>query len=58
MKSQKKLDELGILNIEASGELTSGLVLDAIESTENLFKSVDMAALAKEINDREKICGN
>lgn len=51
---QDSLNELGILNIEAAGEFSSGLVNDAIESTKTLFNQVDFDKLAKEIDKKEK----
>lgn len=47
---QKKLDELGIVSIEASGDLSSNLITDAIKSTEKLMSNLDLSKLAKEIN--------
>ncbi|MEE0886770.1 MAG: hypothetical protein UIB61_07680 [Treponema sp.] len=52
---QKKLDELGIVSIEASGDLSSNLITDAIKSTEKLMSNLDLSKLAKEINKAEKV---
>lgn len=53
---QAKLDELGIVSISAAGELSSGLVNDAIASTEKLLGTLDLDSLAEEINSAEKAC--
>lgn len=52
---QKKLDELGIVSIEASGDSSSNLITDAIKSTENLMSNLNLSKLAKEINKAEKV---
>lgn len=52
---QKKLDELGIVSIEVSGDLSSNLITDAIKSTENLMSNLNLSKLAKEINKAEKV---
>lgn len=54
-ETQAKLDKLGIVSIEASGELSSGLISDAIASTENLMANLDLSKIAKEINKAEKV---
>lgn len=54
-EKQSKLNELGIVSIEASGELSSGLITDAIASTENLMANLDLSKIAKEINKAEKV---
>lgn len=54
-ETQAKLDKLGIVSIEASGELSSGLISDAIKSTENLMANLDLSKIAKEINKAEKV---
>lgn len=54
-EAQNKLDKLGIVSIEASGDLSSGLVADAIASTENLLANIDITKIAKEINKAEKV---
>ncbi len=51
---QKKLDELGILNIEAYGELSSEIIQDAITSTEKLLSSINLADINAEITKKEK----
>lgn len=51
----EKLDELGIVSIEASGDLSSNLITDAIKSTENLMSNLNLSKLAKEINKAEKV---
>lgn len=53
---QDKLNELGIVSIEASGELSLGLIKDAIASTENLIANIDLEKIAKDINNAEKGC--
>lgn len=52
---QGKLDKLGIVSIEASGDLSSGLINDAIASTENLMANLNLQKLANEINKAEKV---
>ena len=53
-KLQKELDKLGIVSIEAAGELSVGLVQNAIDSTKNLFSHLDLEAIAKEANENER----
>lgn len=54
-ETQAKLDELGIVSIEASGDLSSGLISDAIASTENLMQNIDLTKIAEKINKAEKV---
>lgn len=54
-ETQARLDELGIVSIEASGDLSSGLVSDAIASTEKLLANLDLAEIANEMNKKEKV---
>lgn len=51
---QKKLDELGIVSIEATGELSVGLVQNAIDSTKNLLSHLDLGTTAKEADENER----
>lgn len=50
----KRCEDLGILNIEAAGELSEELITDVISSTENLLNSLDLAQIANEVNRREE----
>ena len=50
---EKELKELGIINIEPSGDFSQNLILDAIESTKKIYKTIDLAAIAKEMDTRE-----
>ena len=52
---QKKLDELGIVSIEAPGDLSTALIEDTISSTEKLLNSIDLQELAKDINKAEEV---
>lgn len=52
---QKEIDSLGIVNINAQGELSVGLVQNAIDSTKNLLSCLDLNALAKEADEKEKV---
>lgn len=54
-ETQARLDELGIVSIEASGDLSSGLVSDAIASTEKLLANLDLTKIADEMNKKEKV---
>ena len=49
----KKCKDLGIINIEAEGELSEDLINDVISSTEDLLNSFDFSQLAEEVNRRE-----
>ena len=51
---QKELDKLGIVSIEAAGELSVGLVKNAIDSTKNLLSHLDLETIAKEADEKEK----
>lgn len=50
---QRKLDELGIVNIEANGVLTAEVVEDAIRTTESLLDFIDVDAISKDIETKE-----
>lgn len=50
----KRCEDLGILNIEAAGELSEELITDVISSTENLLNSFDLTQIANEVNRREE----
>ena len=50
----KRCEDLGILNIEAAGELSEELITDVISSTENLLNSLDLTQIANEVNRREE----
>ena len=52
---QRKLDELGIVNIEANGVLTAEIVENAIRTAEELETILDFDALAKDRD--EKVSG-
>lgn len=51
---QRKIKTLGILNIEASGDLSDTLVRDAIRSTEELYSTIDFEKLKEEFDEAEK----
>ncbi|MBD5404312.1 MAG: hypothetical protein HDR55_04915 [Treponema sp.] len=51
---QKELDDLGIVSIEAAGELSVGLVQNAIGSTKNLLSHLDLGTIAKEADKNER----
>lgn len=53
---QKQIDELGIVTIEASGELSSAIVEDAIDSTRTLLQHLDLETISAEINEKERSC--
>lgn len=52
---QNELDSLGIVNIDATGELSVGLVQNAIDSTKNLLSNLDLEAIAKEADEKEEV---
>ena len=52
---QNELDSLGIVNIDAAGELSVGLVQNAIDSTKNLLSNLDLEAIAKEADEKEGV---
>lgn len=51
---QKKLDELGIVSIEATGELSVGLIQNVIDSTKNLLSHLNLETMAKEADKNER----
>ncbi len=52
---QNELDSLGIVNIDAAGELSVGLVQNAIDSTKNLLSNLDLESIAKEADEKEGV---
>lgn len=51
---QKKIKKLGILNIEASGQLSDTLIQDAISATEELYSGINFEELKKEFDEAER----
>lgn len=49
----RKCEDLGIINIEAAGELSEDLINDVISSTETLLESFDFSQIADEVDRRE-----
>lgn len=54
MDIMKKIDDLGIVTIEPTGTFSKELVMDAIKSTENIYNSLDLDSISKEISKKEE----
>lgn len=50
---ESKLDELGIISINASGDFSEELVLDVIETTEEIYNTLDLKAISDKMDKME-----